>query len=136
MKTSRIVLVVLAIFLASLHAWALSSPSKILIIDGRIWNNWDMAVKYASVAGFMDGSTAVGVISGSYSNLESFSIPGMNIGEISKALDDFYRNPANTEISMVGAWQWVAKKAKGATSTELEEFMGRLRNEAQPKVTR
>jgi hypothetical protein len=136
MKISRIILIVLAIFFASLHAWALPSPSKILIIDGRIWKNWDMAVKYASVAGFMDGSTAVGVISGSYSNLESFNIPGMNVGEISKALDDFYKNPANTGISMVGAWQWVAKKAKGANSTELEAFTDRLRDEAQSIVTR
>lgn len=136
MKISRIVMVVLAIFFASLHAWALSSPSKTLIIDGRIWNNWDTGVKYASVAGFMDGSTAVGVISGSYNNLDSFIIPGMNVGEISKALDDFYKNPTNTGISMVGAWQWVARKSKGATSIELEEFTDRLRKATQNTVTR
>jgi hypothetical protein len=136
MKISRIVLIMVAIFFTSLQAWAQSSPSKTLIIDGRIWNSWDTGVKYSSVAGFMDGSTAVGVISGSYSNLEALNIPGMNVGEISKALDDFYTDPKNIGISMVGAWQWIAKKSKGATLTELKEYADRLRKGTQAKVTR
>lgn len=132
----RIVLMFLVIFCTSLNAHAQFNTSKALIIDGRIWNNWDIGVKYASVAGFMDGSTAVSVISGSYNSLESFNIPGMNVGEISKALDAFYKDPENTGISMVGAWQWVAKKSKGATSIELDEFTDRLRKATQNTVTR
>jgi hypothetical protein len=136
MKSLRIILIVFSVFLTSLHVWSQTTPSKVLIVDGRIWNNWDTGMKYASVAGFMDGSTAVAVISGSYDNLESINIPGMQVGEISRALDAFYKDPNNMGISMVGAWQWIAKRSKGATSKELDEFATRLRNEAQSKVSR
>ena len=100
--------------------------------NGRFWKAMGHTEKISYLVGFYDAikaaraEAAVGLVITKGIIGESYD-SALILAEQETELDTFYKQGVNGPIAICVALQYVSKKAKGATSKELEEFLAKAR---------
>jgi hypothetical protein len=98
-------------------------------MNGRGWLAMTDEIKTGFIVGFYEG-----IRWGNNSMARMLSPTGLNYGEVSKAVDMFYKEPTNALIVIPGALTYVTAKASGRISeAQLKELEATLRDISQPR---
>ncbi len=64
---------------------------------------------------------------------ENIFVPSLSVDEVSKELDGFYHEAANSPVPIVLAINWVSLKARGASREKLDDTAADLRMAASSR---
>lgn len=95
--------------------------------NGRFWSGMSDSHKTAFVYGYASGLRFMSVFPDCTTYTDQFSPFTLTYAEIVKALDQFYGTPENARIALPFAVGYVARKARGAKQSDLDDLVGKLR---------
>ena len=100
------------------------------LLNGRAWATLSRLAKDAYLAGLMDGvSTTTRTLKASEQPPELTLSGNFVLLEVARQIDLFYADPAHLSIPIVWAFTYVVKKSRGATATELEDYLASLKKQ-------
>ena len=100
------------------------------LLNGRAWATLSRLAKDAYLAGLMDGvSTTTRTLKAVEQPAELTLSGNLALLEVARQIDLFYADPAHLPIPIVWAFTYVVKKSRGATATELEDYVASLRKQ-------
>jgi hypothetical protein len=97
-------------------------------LNGGYWNRMSPEQRIVFLQGFRAGLN-VAILVGKYECMESIEESrssyesAFTYEELQAAIDSFYKDASNRSIPITAAIQYIVKKAKGAASRELDEFL-------------
>ncbi len=93
-------------------------------LTGKAWKEWPEDLKTGYIIGFYDGLR----YPSSVSNLDTELFhTSLNYGEIRIEADSFFKEGINGPLPIFVALRYISQKAKGATTSELEEYLTTVR---------
>jgi len=101
--------------------------------NGRVWVRLATSDKVYYVGGIKDGQVIATFALPAdtprkYIDILNSTDPtGFVVGDYAKALDDFYKEPANVRIPIIYAYHFISKKLSGMSPTDLADFEANLR---------
>ena len=101
------------------------------MINGRAWREFHEAVKAGYLIGLSEGSEVVATVATGGTKKADLLPSKLNYGEISAALDLFYKERTNAPIPVALAVGYVKRKAEGASEAELKQIEAELRSKSQ-----
>jgi hypothetical protein len=101
------------------------------MVNGRAWNEFNAAMKAGYLIGLSEGSEVVAAFATAGKDKADLLPSVLNFGEISAALDLFYKEPTNAPVPVVFAVSYVKRKAEGASEAELKQLEADLRRKSQ-----
>jgi hypothetical protein len=99
-------------------------------LNGRAWKEMPDSAKTMYIIGFFDGHRLpTGTDMEGYKKTQEELHSSLSFSEIRSEIDSFYRQGANGPLPIWIGMHYVAKKAKGATSKELGEYLSESRKD-------
>lgn len=93
------------------------------LVNGRWWGEQHIEGRTAYFNGHADGIR----LGGNDALFKSVVITSLTFGEMIDEVDKFYEERANIPIPVTYAMVYIAKKVKGATPSELQDYAASLR---------
>lgn len=96
--------------------------------NGRGYLKLDMQARVALLAGIDDGMVFLadeGIVP--IEKVNRYTVPGFYVSDFATQLNAFYKDTANIRIPVTYAYNYAARKSKGESPRDLENFLANLR---------
>ncbi|HVN78510.1 MAG TPA: hypothetical protein VMW38_05885 [Terriglobia bacterium] len=100
------------------------------LLNGRAWATLSRLAKDAYLAGLMDGVFITTKTLKAEQQPPEFTLSGnLALLEVARQIDLFYADPSHLPIPILWSFTYVAKKSRGATAAELDDYVADLRKQ-------
>ena len=100
------------------------------LLNGRAWATLTRLAKDAYLAGLMDGVYFTTKTLKAEQQPPDLTLSGnLALLEVARQIDLLYADPSHLSIPILWSFTYVVKKSRGATATELDDYVASLRKQ-------